>query len=80
MPLPCSPRAGLITMEPCSFRNAAFSSGVPATACAGTFSPALSISRRVTALSSHRLIAMAVVSSLRLSRQTTERPPKLSVK
>ncbi len=75
-PLPCSPRAGFTTTLPCFLRKA-FSAlaSSSATICSGTTRPAFSTTRRVTALSSQMDIATPEVSSERLSRQWTERPP-----
>ena len=46
-----------------------------ASICSGTLTPAALTTRRVTALSSQIDMATPVVSSDRLSRQWTERPP-----
>ncbi len=80
MPLPCSPSTGLTTMAPCSRRKAALASASAASACCGTFRPAWASRRAVTRLSAQRLMATALVSSLSDSRQTTLRPPWLSLK
>ena len=74
-PLPCSPRAGLTTTEPCFWRNSASVASSPASTCSGTLTPARSTMRRVTALSSQIDTATPVVSSESASRQCTERPP-----